>query len=303
VSNTTSFSADYVYELPENHRFPIQKYELVYQQLLHRGHLKEENFTNPGLAEKEVVLLTHSLEYIDALLNQDLERSQIRKIGLPVHPTAVKRAFNTTGGTVHASKIALESGLGINIAGGTHHAYEGHGEGFCVLNDIAVAINFLLDTKKVKKALIADLDVHQGNGSARIFGSNSAVFTFSIHGQNNYPLKKERSDLDIPLKDGTSDSEYLTILQKELSRALDHFKPGIIYYQAGVDILETDQLGRLNISRAGCIERDKIVSELAHERGIPLVITMGGGYSPRISDIVNAHYNTIVTALNIYGFL
>jgi acetoin utilization deacetylase AcuC-like enzyme len=203
-------------------------------------------------------------------------------------------------GSVQASVFALEFGIGMNIAGGTHHAFSDRGEGFCLLNDIAIASNFLLDNNLVKKILVVDLDVHQGNGTASIFDGNSSVFTFSMHGASNYPLHKESSDLDIGLPDQTGDAHYLKILKETLPGLIDSFEPDFIIYQSGVDVLGSDKLGRLAMSISGCKERDKMVLELAKINAIPIMCCMGGGYSEKLSHIIEAHANTFRLAQDLY---
>lgn len=295
-----AFSAKHVYSLPDGHRFPIAKYSLVYEQLLYEGVIAEDQVKDVGLLAEEVLLLTHSNEYWQKLKNQTLSEKETRKIGLPIHQQSLQRSLNTSQGTIFASEQALNNGLGLNLAGGTHHAYAGHGEGFCIFNDIAIAANCLLSRNLAQKVIVIDLDVHQGNGTAAIFQQDSRVFTFSMHGKNNYPHKKERSDLDIELPKGTDDNEYLHILSENLPRLISKIKPDLIYYQAGVDVLATDLLGTLALSKNGCKQRDEIVIENCCRLDIPLVIVMGGGYSPRLADIVDAHCNTYKTALDIY---
>jgi acetoin utilization deacetylase AcuC-like enzyme len=194
----------------------------------------------------------------------------------------------------------MRDSVALNVAGGTHHAYANRGEGFCLLNDMAVAANYLLHQKQVKQILIIDLDVHQGNGTAKIFENNSNVFTFSMHGEHNYPFHKERSDLDIPLKDGTDTSTYLSMLKEELPKLIDKVKPDFAFFLSGVDILETDKFGKLKVTLQGCKQRDEIVFSLLHQHQIPVTVAMGGGYSPDVRTIVEAHCNTFKTAIDIY---
>jgi acetoin utilization deacetylase AcuC-like enzyme len=203
-------------------------------------------------------------------------------------------------GTVQAALYALESGAAMNIAGGTHHAFTDRGEGFCLLNDIAIAANYLLEKNLVQKILVVDLDVHQGNGTAEIFRNEPRVFTFSMHGEKNYPLHKEQSDLDIPLPDGTGDKTYLRQLGKTLPALIDTHEPGFIFFQSGVDVLASDKLGRLAMTVAGCRERDRLVFEQCRQHKIPVVASMGGGYSQRVADIVEAHANTYRLAREIF---
>ncbi|MFW5761883.1 MAG: histone deacetylase [Cyclobacteriaceae bacterium] len=295
-----AFSAKHVYQLPAGHRFPIAKYSLVHDQLLYEGVINTQQVLDAGLIGEEILLSTHTPAYWQKLVSQTLSEKEVRKIGLPVHEQSIKRARNTVQGTLFASQQALQMGLGLNLAGGTHHAYPGHGEGFCIFNDIAVAANYILQEKLAARILIIDLDVHQGNGTAVIFQQQPRVFTFSMHGKNNYPHKKENSDLDIELEKGTGDDKYLQILQVNLNQLIDQFQPDLIFYQAGVDVLSTDLLGTLALSKSGCRQRDEMVIEKCHHLQIPLVIVMGGGYSRRLADIVDAHCNTCKTAIDIY---
>ena len=293
-----AFSPVYKYDLPENHRFPMMKYELIPEQLLYEGVISENQFFHPDLLDEETILMTHSREYWNKLKNQSLEAKEIRKIGFPMTERLVTRGRHISQGTIDCAKYALEYGCSMNIAGGTHHSFEDRGEGFCVFNDFAIASNYLLQKKIVRKILIVDLDVHQGNGTAKIFEKNDRVFTFSMHGAKNYPTKKETSDLDIGLPDGSKDSLYLEILQKTLPDLIEKTKPDIIMYLSGVDVLESDKLGRLSLSMDGCEKRDEIVFDLAYKNQIPINVSMGGVYSARLADVVNAHSNTFKAAID-----
>lgn len=295
-----AFDPIYKYELPEGHRFPMLKYELLPEQLLYEGTLIEENFFRPTKLTHQELLLTHTPEYLYKLDNQLLERKEIIKIGFPMTPILVERGKYIAGGTYQAARFAKVHGVGMNIAGGTHHSFADHGEGFCVFNDIAIAANLMLARNEAKQILIIDLDVHQGNGTAKIFENEPRVFTFSMHGRKNYPLKKESSKLDIALEDGTEDSLYLSILGQVLSSLFDHVQPDFVFYLSGVDILSTDKLGRLSISLKGCKERDRMVFNECKRHGVPVAVSMGGGYSQRIADIIEAHANTFRLAQEIY---
>ncbi|MGK7389858.1 MAG: histone deacetylase family protein [Candidatus Cyclobacteriaceae bacterium M2_1C_046] len=295
-----AFSDKYFYKLPEGHRFPIDKYELVKEQLIYEGTITPDNIFDPGLIDQDIILLTHTPEYWNKLKNLQLSYREIRKIGLPVTEISVKRARNSVAGTVASADIALEEGVGMNLAGGTHHAYADHGEGFCALNDIAIASNYLLHGKKVSQILVVDLDVHQGNGTAAIFKDEPRVFTFSAHGANNYPLNKEKSDLDIAIPAGTTDEIYLNILYDHVPKVIEKVQPDIIFYQSGVDILHSDKLGKLAITKNGCKARDELVISHCKSSQIPLVITMGGGYTARLADLVDAHCNTFRSAIHHY---
>lgn len=295
-----AFHSIFILPLPEGHRFPMEKYELLPQQLLHEGTCSKDNFFEPGFPEDEDILAVHREEYVKALKELTLDRKAVRKIGFPLSKDLIDRELRIASGTIQASEFALENGIAMNIAGGTHHAYSFRGEGFCLLNDQAVAASYLLRKKLARKILIVDLDVHQGNGTAEIFSEEPSVFTFSMHGRNNYPFKKENSDLDIELENGTGDEDYLTILKQTLPRLIEEQDPDFIFYQSGVDILSTDKLGKLACTEAGCKERDRFVLQTCKNSGIPLEVSMGGGYSPELKHIVDAHANTYRLAQEIF---
>jgi acetoin utilization deacetylase AcuC-like enzyme len=295
-----AFDQIFAHPLPEGHRFPMIKYELIPEQLLYEGTVKNENFFNPEICALDTVRLSHTEEYINALLNLTLPSIDIRRIGFPLSKQLIDRERTILQGTIDNAIFAKQFGVSMNIAGGTHHAYSNKGEGFCIFNDMAVAANFLLKTKQSKKILIVDLDVHQGNGTAEIFQKNEAVFTFSMHGEKNFPAHKEKSDLDIALPDFINDKTYLSILFEHLPRLVDQVMPDFVFYQSGVDVLESDKLGRLNLSISGCKERDKFVLKTCKENNIPVAISMGGGYSEDIKVIVEAHCNTFREAQTIY---
>ncbi|TXC78555.1 histone deacetylase family protein [Luteibaculum oceani] len=290
----------YAHPLPEGHRFPMEKYTLLPQQLLHEGTLEEDNFFEPHPAEDGILGLTHAEDYIEKLNKLQLDRKEIRRTGFPLSKELIAREKTIMQGTIMAAEYSLQHGIAMNIAGGTHHAYSNLGEGFCLLNDNAIAANYLLHTNKARRILIVDLDVHQGNGTAEIFQDSEKVFTFSMHGKNNFPLRKENSDLDIPLEDGMGDEEYLDILKYNLPKLINQHKPDFIFYQCGVDILASDKLGRLSLSIDGCKERDRFVLESCHEKGIPITCSMGGGYSEEIRVIIEAHANTYRLAQDIF---
>jgi acetoin utilization deacetylase AcuC-like enzyme len=295
-----AWSPSYVLPLPPNHRFPMSKYEVLPQQLLHEGTITQTNiFSPPPIAYKWIVR-THEESYWHRLRNLELTPREIRRTGFPLTDEVVTREITIANGTLLCAEYALENGVAMNIAGGTHHAFTNRGEGFCLLNDIAIASNYLLDQKLATQILVVDLDVHQGNGTAQIFRNESRVFTFSMHGANNYPLQKEQSDLDISLADFTDDKFYLRTLEANLNNLLDSVQPDFMFFQSGVDILDTDKLGRLGVTRAGCRQRDRIVLEAAKKNRIPLVASMGGGYSPDFRDIIEAHANTFRLAQEIF---
>jgi len=278
----------------------MDKYDLLPEQLLYEGSITQDNFFNPNQLSDEQILLTHTPEYLHKLNHTILDRKEQRAIGFPIRPELITRGKHISNGTLQCAHYAMEYGVAMNIAGGTHHAYADRGEGFCIFNDFAITANVLLKEKKVKQILIVDLDVHQGNGTAKIFENDPRVFTFSMHGAKNYPLRKERSDLDIGVDDGILDAAYLALLRSHLPRLLDEVQPDLILYLAGVDILSTDKLGRLGVTREGCKRRDQFVFNEAKKNNIPIAVSMGGGYSERIRDIIEAHANTFRVAQEIY---
>lgn len=277
------------------------KYELIPGQLLHEGTISGNNIFAPQPCIEEIILWTHDKSYLHRLINQQLTASEQRKIGFPQSPELMLRELIITQGTVDCCLHAMVEGVALNVAGGTHHAFADRGEGFCLLNDQAIAANFLLHHKLAGKILIIDLDVHQGNGTAKLFENQTDVFTFSMHGQHNYPFHKEKSDLDVPLTDGMNDHTYLSILSQSLPALIEDVKPDFCFFQSGVDILETDKYGKLKVTLQGCKQRDEMVLSLTKNHAIPCVISMGGGYSPDIRNIVEAHCNTFRTAFDIYG--
>lgn len=287
-----AYDTIYTHPLPQGHRFPMIKYELIHEQLLYEGTCTAENFFAPSSVDPKWVLGVHDLHYFEDLLNLRIDARMERRIGFPISDMLVKRELIITQGTIDCCGFAFQSGISMNIAGGTHHAYADRGEGFCLLNDVAVASYYLLANQLVNKILVVDLDVHQGNGTAVIFENEPRVFTFSMHGKENYPLKKEKSDLDIELPTYCEDEQYLSLLCKTFPQLIEEVKPQFIFYISGVDILASDKLGKLRVTMEGCKRRDAFVFEQAIQHKIPLVVSMGGGYSPRIADIVEAHCNT-----------
>ncbi|WP_291963553.1 histone deacetylase [Maribacter sp.] len=290
----------YKHPLPEGHRFPMLKYELLPQQLIHEGTCTEANFFEPEIPNDKHIVAVHDPEYFYDLLNIMISPKMARKIGFPLSEELVERERIIADGTIKGCEYALKNGIAMNIAGGTHHAYSDHGEAFCMLNDQAIGARYLLNKRLAKKILIVDLDVHQGNGTAEIFQNDESVFTFSMHGASNYPFKKEESDLDIALPKGTNDETYLSTLKKELPQLIKNEQPDFIFYLCGVDILESDKLGTLGMSVEGCKKRDEFVLSTCHRLKIPVQCSMGGGYSPDIKIIVNAHANTFRIAQNLY---
>jgi acetoin utilization deacetylase AcuC-like enzyme len=291
----------YAHPLPAEHRFPMSKYELIPGQLLHEGSITQEQLFAPTPCTIDTLLLTHDADYVNKLLQQSLTAAEQRRIGFPQSPQLTQRELMITQGTIDCCNYALQTGVALNIAGGTHHAFRDRGEGFCMLNDMACAANWLLQQKKAQQIIIIDLDVHQGNGTAAIFLNEPRVFTFSMHGAHNYPFHKEKSDKDIPLKDGTDTQTYLDLLQENLQQLLSTVQPDFAFYLSGVDILDTDKFGKLKVSLNGCKERDQLVYKLLKQNNIPVVTAMGGGYSADIKIITEAHCNTFRTAMDFYG--
>jgi acetoin utilization deacetylase AcuC-like enzyme len=282
----------YAHPLPEGHRFPMLKYELIPAQLLHEGSITPVNIFSPAVCPDEIILWTHDKDYLDKLHHQTLSPKEQRHIGFPQSAGLTQRELIIVQGTIDCCHYAMQSGVALNVAGGTHHAFADRGEGFCMLNDMAIAANYLLKNKLAKQILIIDLDVHQGNGTAKIFEQEKRVFTFSMHGEHNYPFHKEKSDLDLPLKDGIEDIEYLGLLKATLPKLIDEVKPDFAFYLSGVDILATDRYGKLKVTPQGCRQRDD---------HIPCTVSMGGGYSADVKIITEAHCNTFRSAKDIYG--
>jgi len=294
-----AFHPIFNHPLPEGHRFPMLKYELLPQQLLLEGIANKSDFFEPEINTIETVLNVHTKDYVSDLLNLTLDPKAARKIGFPLSKELVERELRIAQGTIIGAEKAFETKVAFNIAGGTHHAYSNRGEAFCLLNDQAIAAQYLLDKKHAKKVLIIDLDVHQGNGTAEIFQKNDNVFTFSTHGKSNYPFNKETSDLDIAFEDNTSDDEFLKTISSVIPKLIEQQKPNFIFYLAGVDILASDKLGKLGCSMNGCKERDTIVFQNCKRYQIPVQVSMGGGYSPDIKTIIDAHANTYRAAKEI----
>jgi len=295
-----AFHTIYRHPLPEGHRFPMEKYDLLPKQLLHEGTCEPDNFFEPEYPNIQDILNTHDEGYYQNLTQLTLKPSEQRKIGFPLSTALVEREHIIADGTIKGCHFAMEHGIAMNIAGGTHHAYTNRGEAFCMLNDQAIAANYLLNNALAERILILDLDVHQGNGTAEIFANQSSVFTFSMHGKGNYPFKKEQSDWDIPLEKGTTDSEYLSLLHDAFPKLIAQVQPDFIFYLCGVDILETDKLGTLGMSLEGCKQRDSYVLNQCKALNIPVQCSMGGGYSPEIKTIIEAHANTFRIAQEVY---
>lgn len=278
----------------------MSKYSLLPEQLLYEGTLTQENFFAPDLASETQILRTHCPGYFQSLLDGSIDGKAQRKIGFPWSAQLIERERTIGQGTIDNTSFAIENGCSLNIAGGTHHAFHDRGEGFCMLNDIMLAAHHALDHSGVSRILVVDLDVHQGNGTAAMAADDSRIFTFSMHGEKNYPYHKESSDLDLPLPDYIEDKMYLSLLNETLDELFEKVDPELVFFQSGVDVLESDKLGRMGLTLNGCKDRDIAVISRCHHNAIPLVINMGGGYSPEIKTIIEAHANTFRTCVNYY---
>jgi len=295
-----AYHPSYVHPLPEGHRFPMIKYELIRGQLLHEGIVQEVNFFEPAPADFDLITSAHEPEYCRQLLHMQLTPAMVRRIGFPLSAGLVDRELRIVRGTIEGCHFAMAHGVAFNVAGGTHHAGSNWGEGFCLLNDQAVAAAYLLGRGICRRILIVDLDVHQGNGTAEIFRDENRVYTFSMHGERNFPFRKERSDRDVGLPDGVGDDVYLDLLTHHLTMVFSHIQPDFVFYQAGVDVLETDRLGKLALTKAGCLRRDELVFHLCRAANAPVQVSMGGGYSVHVRDIVDAHCHTFKAAIRIF---
>jgi acetoin utilization deacetylase AcuC-like enzyme len=293
------YSPHYYADIGEDHVFPIRKFELVKQLLLRDQTLVESEIIEPEEVSADELMLVHTRDYIRRFVVGALDAIEIRRLGLPWSRSLVRRSFRAVSGTINAARHSLSDGISSNLAGGTHHAYPDRGEGFCVFNDVAVAIRVMQREQRARKFLIVDCDVHQGNGTAFIFKDDPAVFTFSIHGAKNYPLHKEKSSLDIELADGTGDREYLEILTEALERLALH-DADMIFYLAGADPFEGDKLGRLSLTKSGLMKRDEAIIRFAKSRHTPIVTTMSGGYAADIKDTAEIHANTIRIARRLF---
>jgi len=276
------------------------KYELIPEQLLRENTCSPDNFFEPGIISDKIVLNTHEEEYFKRFRNLNLSKKEVREIGFPLSKELVTREMTIAQGTIDCVNYSLKNGISMNIAGGTHHAFYDRGEAFCMLNDQAIAAKYLINKKLAKKIMIIDLDVHQGNGTASIFSENKDVFTISFHGKKNYPFRKEKSDIDVEFDDNTDDQLYLNKLKDLIPNAIENFKPDFIFFLSGVDVLNNDKLGRLGLSIDGCKERDKFILELCNKNSIPVQVSMGGGYSELLKNIIDAHSNTFRLAQEIY---
>lgn len=294
-------SARFTVPLPEGHRFPIAKYARIRDAVVARGLLPAASIAEPDRVERWALELVHTPDYVSAVMDGTLNALEVRRLGFPWSPGLRERSIRTVQGTIEAARDALETGLGITLAGGTHHAYPDHGEGFCVFNDVAVAIRVLQREGRLTRAAVVDLDVHQGNGTARIFAGDGDVFTFSMHGARNYPFRKESSGLDVELEDGCDDSAYLRLLDLHLGPVLDTARPELVCYLGGADPYVHDRFGRLGLTMPGLAERDRLAFSAIRRRGLPLVVTLAGGYARDLEDVVTIQTRTIAAALAAYA--
>jgi acetoin utilization deacetylase AcuC-like enzyme len=285
-------SADYTFPLPDGHRFPIAKYALLRERVVVSGVVRPECVHEPGRIARGDLLLVHTTDYVDRFTAGHLTRDEERRLGLPWSPALVERSYRSSAGTLEAARWATDHGIAMNLSGGTHHAFPSHGEGYCVFNDVAVAIRVLQRDGRLSRAAIVDLDVHQGNGTHAVFAGDESVFTFSMHGGRNYPFRKVSGSRDVDLPDDTGDDEYLDILIRELPPVLASARADAVFYVAGADPYEGDRLGRLHLSMEGLARRDALVLDHCRDIGLPVVITIGGGYAADIEQIITIHCNT-----------
>ena len=286
------------FPLPEGHRFPLNKYYLLRERIISEGLVPQENFCLPHAATDEELAKAHDADYINRIKKGLLTTQEIRRIGFPWSAELVERSRRSCGATIEACGQAIRDGVAIHLAGGTHHAFHNYGEGYCLFNDSVVASRVVQSEEKVERIIIIDCDVHKGNGTASILADDPSIFTFSIHGKKNFPFDNEKSDLDIPLEDNTDDAAYLKALEHGLSNAFTVTKPDLALYLAGADPYTTDRFGRLDLTKQGLIERDKRVFDHCLGEGIPIAITMAGGYAENVNDTVDIHFQTVKTALN-----
>jgi acetoin utilization deacetylase AcuC-like enzyme len=293
------YSDHFVLPLPEGHRFPMVKYSMLRERVAADGICGPGELRTPRAVTDVEILRAHAPRYLKRVVAGDLTDKEVRRIGFPWSERMVERSRCASGGTLGACLAAIEEGFAANLAGGTHHAFSDRGEGYCVFNDSAIAARAVQAAGLVDRVLVIDTDVHQGNGTAEILRRDPTVLTFSIHGAKNYPFHKEESDLDAPLPDGADDTEFLTVLESELQKALDAADAGLAIYLAGADPFEGDRLGRLSVTKGGLAERDRLVLEACKDRGIPVAVTMAGGYAHRVEDTVDVHFQSIRCAASL----
>ena len=296
-----SYHPDYWIPLPERHPFPMGKYPALHRILLAEDLIRPDGVHEPDECDPRDLMLVHTRTYVERVLGGSLEEDTAKRIGVPWTPALARRSRLAVQGTIDAARMALEDGIAANLAGGTHHAHAGRGEGYCVFNDVAVAIRVLQREARIARALVVDLDVHQGNGTAAIFEGEESVFTFSMHGEKNYPLRKERSSLDLPLPDSLDDETYLLLLAQHLPGIIERARPDLVVYLAGVDVVRGDRFGRLALTREGLTRRDRFVLETVHERGIPLLLLLAGGYARTPELTADLHAIAHREAARVYG--
>lgn len=289
-------SSAYTFPLPPGHRFPIAKYAMLRERVVAEGIVAPEDVHEPPRASRAALLRVHTADYVDRLTRGELTADELRRLGFPWSPGLVERSYRAVGGTIEAARAALTTGVAMNLAGGTHHAFPDRGEGFCVFNDVAVAIRLLQGGGHIARAVVIDLDVHQGNGTHAIFAGDASVHTFSMHGRRNYPFQKVPGTLDVELEDGTGDEDYLAALAAALPRAIRDAGADLAIYLAGADAHEGDRLGRLALTFEGLLRRDAMVLATCREVGLPVAITIAGGYGRDIADTVQVHVNTVRVA-------
>jgi acetoin utilization deacetylase AcuC-like enzyme len=290
------YTDQFHFPLPADHRFPIEKYSLLRQQIMKGDIADGIKFSAPRSATCREILRAHSPVYFERLQKGEMTRKEMRRIGFPWSPELVERAKRSAGATIEAGQAAIKENIAVSLAGGTHHAFKDRGEGYCLLNDSVIASRALQFENRLEKILIIDCDVHQGNGTAALVADDPTIFTFSIHGKNNFPSRKEKSDLDIALEDGAGDPVYLEALEKGLTQAFDHFEADLVMYLAGADPYKEDRFGRLGLSKLGLLERDRMVFRYCHKAEIPVAVTMAGGYAKNIQDSVDIHFQTVKQA-------
>lgn len=293
-----AYHPEYTLQLPEKHRVPIDKYTLLPQQLLYRGIIEEKDIFSPEPASPSFLTPVHTPDYLNRALRLQLTGKEARRIGYPYNDALIRRELRIVQGTLTGAEIALQTGFAFSVAGGTHHAGSYWGEGFCLFNDVAAAAYHLLNRHQINRILIVDLDVHQGNGTAEIFQNENRVFTFSIHGEKNFPFRKEKSDLDIGLADGVRGDQYLTVLEENLIRIFEQFHPEFVFYLAGADVLHTDKLGRFNLTKEDCRRRDQLVFQFCKSFQIPVHVGTAGGYAKQVKDTVDVHSQTLEEGIN-----
>jgi acetoin utilization deacetylase AcuC-like enzyme len=296
-----SYTPDYYVQLPDGHPFPMGKYPALFDILVRERLVRSEEVIEPHEADWTDIMLVHTSEYLGALASGSLDRGAARRLGFRWTPTLLRRSRLAVQGTIDAAYLALEDGTAANLAGGTHHAFADHGEGYCVLNDVAIAIRVLQRSGTVRRALVIDLDVHQGNGTASIFAGDPSVYTFSIHGENNYPLRKERSSRDVGLPDGVGDRGYIDSLEQHLAEVWTDIRPDVVFYLAGVDSAAGDRYGRLRLTPDGIRWRDRFILKEVRRLGLPIALVLAGGYAPTVEETADLHAIAHREAAAVFG--